>query len=85
MSEPTSDLTALQSESVLKASRHITRIAGDDQGAKASLAASSGKSFLLTSNVVQQRNICVKNNSLQETNKPSLAHFTKKRTNEHAT
>ena len=38
MNEPTSDLTAIQSENVLKTSRHITRIKDDDQETKALLA-----------------------------------------------
>ena len=43
MDERVDDLTALQSESTLKISRHVTRITDDDQGLKALIAASKDR------------------------------------------
>ena len=50
MDDDIDNLTALQSENILKISRNVTRITVDDQGLKALLGASNDMCFMLTSN-----------------------------------
>ena len=50
MDEGVDELTALQSENMLKISRNVMRITEDDHRLKALLAASNDRCFILTSN-----------------------------------